>query len=388
MFKATKLIALTSVFTALLFGSTFLEQQPAFAEKAQTNTSAVSKEPTKTKKAKKAKKKKINDKFQESAPVTAPPPPPPPPVEPPKPKPISITMSFAGDCTLGEFKGMGYADTVCEYYDKYGPDWFFANVKNIFAADDITYVNLEGPLTNHVQTVEKQFPIKGDVRNVNALVSGSVEVCNLANNHTWDCGQAGIEETEQVLKQQGIYYSGGTSNVTFVERKGVKIAFFGFDGWYFDDYVLGQIKDSIAAAKAQGAELIIAQFHWGTEREYTHEYTQEVLAHHTIDCGADIVIGGHPHVLQDVEIYKGKLIAYSMGNFSFGANVNPYDKDSVILQQTFTKTDAGFVYGPTKFIPCRISSRPDWNDYKPTPYTEPVDIARVFDKLKVNTPIK
>ncbi len=298
-------------------------------------------------------------------------------------KPVTLTISFAGDCTLGDFSGMGYAAPVAAYYDKYGPDWFFANVKHIFSQDDFTYVNLEGPLTNIPQQVVKQFPIKGDVRNVNSLVSGNIEVCNLANNHTLDCGQGGLNETEQVLKAHGIAYCGGNSNTVILEKKGIKVAFLGLHGWYSDSGTQYEVRTAIQNAKAAGAQLVIAQFHWGIEREYYHEYDQEVLAHLAIDCGADIVIGAHPHVLQDTEYYKGKLICYSMGNFSFGANTNPADKDSVILQQTFVQTPNGFEYGKTNFIPCRISSVNYLNDYKPTPYTESWDIARVKQKLRI-----
>lgn len=163
----------------------------------------------------------------------------------------------------------------------------------------------------------------------------------------------------------------------------MKLAFLGFHGWDQEYYTRELIKDEIAKAKAAGAELIIAQFHWGEEREYVHNWTQEVLAHLAVDSGADIVVGGHAHVLQDTEYYKGKLICYSMGNFSFGANLNPWDKDSVIIQQTFVKKENGFEYGTTKFIPCRISSIPDYNDFKPTPYIEKVDMDRVFAKLRV-----
>lgn len=304
----------------------------------------------------------------------------------PKPAPLSLTLSFAGDCTLGEFLNMGYGGTFAEYYDMYGSAWAFGNVKDIFAADDVTYVNLEGPLTNYPQKEdeEKQFPIKGDIRNVNCLVDGSIEVCNLANNHMLDCGYKGMQETEQVLAEAGIAYCGGTSSVTYQERKGVKIAFIGLDGWNTYDYTLNAVSEALAEAKSQEARLLIVQFHWGIEREYTHNATQEALAHYAIDAGADIVVGAHPHVLQDTEIYNGKLICYSMGNFSFGANVNPKDKDSVIIQQTFIDGPNGFTYGPTKYIPCRISSVATYNDFRPTPYTEQEDKERVLTKLNQN----
>ena len=302
----------------------------------------------------------------------------------PAPQPRTITISLAGDCTLGEFKGQDEGLLVRDYYDMKGPDWFFANVKPVFAQDDFTFVNLEGPLTNLPQVAVKQFPIKGDVRNVNALTAGSVEVCNLCNNHIQDCGDAGMVETEEVLAANGIAYCGGTLNGVLLEKKGIKTAFLGYDGWATGAFIEDMIAEDIAAMRAQGAKLVVCEFHWGEERAYRHNPIQQALAHHAIDCGADIVVGAHSHVLQDTEIYQGKLICYSLGNFSFGANSDPVDKDTVIVQQTFVETPTGMAYGETKFLPCRISSVDYENNYQPTPFSAPEDIARVLEKLQVD----
>ena len=97
-----------------------------------------------------------------------------------------------------------------------------------------------------------------------------------------------------------------------------------------------QVKQTIAAAKQQGAKLVIVAFHWGTEKATEPDETQKSLAHTAIDCGADLVVGHHPHVLQAIEYYKGKYIAYSLGNFCFGGNSAPSDMDTMIFQQTFT----------------------------------------------------
>jgi poly-gamma-glutamate synthesis protein (capsule biosynthesis protein) len=107
------------------------------------------------------------------------------------------------------------------------------------------------------------------------------------------------------------------------------------------------------------------------------------MGHLAIDSGADIVFGHHPHVLQPLEFYNGGLIMYSMGNFSFGGNRNPSDKDTVVVQQEFIRTADGSVcLGETILIPCRISSVTNRNDYQPTPY-DPADpgYLRVLSKL-------
>ena len=143
-----------------------------------------------------------------------------------------------------------------------------------------------------------------------------------------------------------------------------------------------QVKENIAALKEAGAELIIVNFHWGIELEYVPNETQKKLAHLAIDEGADLVIGHHPHVLQGIEKYKGKYIAYSLGNFCFGGNSNPQDKDTIIFQQTFTIEDGKLKEDDNiNIIPCSVSSKSNINDYCPTPL-EGDEKQRVLDKIE------
>ncbi|MGN1162085.1 MAG: CapA family protein, partial [Candidatus Fimenecus sp.] len=98
--------------------------------------------------------------------------------------------------------------------------------------------------------------------------------------------------------------------------------------------------------------------------------------------GADLVIGHHPHVLQGVESYKGKMIAYSLGNFCFGGNQNPRDKDTMIFRQTFTVTGSGVASDENyEIIPCSISSTSGRNNYQPTP-AEGSEKQRIIDKIQ------
>ena len=93
--------------------------------------------------------------------------------------------------------------------------------------------------------------------------------------------------------------------------------------------------------KKAGAQVIIVNFHWGIEKQYTPDENQKALAHLAVDEGADLVIGHHPHVLEGIEEYNGKYICYSLGNFCFGGNSTPSDTDSMIVQQTFTFNKKG-----------------------------------------------
>lgn len=106
------------------------------------------------------------------------------------------------------------------------------------------------------------------------------------------------------------------------------------------------------------------------------------LAHSAIDHGADLVLGHHPHVLQGIEVYNGKNIVYSLGNFCFGGNSNPSDKDTMIFQQTFTVQNGELVEdNVTNVIPCSLSSESGRNTYQPTPL-EGEEKDRVMAKIE------
>ena len=292
-----------------------------------------------------------------------------------------VTISFAGDCTLGGFLGQSPEASFDQVYTANGGAFFLSNVKEVFEKDDLTVVNLEGPFTNITPTNDKTFPIGCSPEHVDVLTNGSVELVNLANNHIWDCEQQGIYDTINTLKENNIGYFGeGYKHIE--EVNGLKIGFLGYRGFYIDNNVLNGITSDITSLRNDGANVVVVFFHYGEERQYYNNKEQERVSKHTIDSGADIVIGGHPHVIQGVEIYNGRTICYSMGNFSFGANKNPSDKDTFIYQQTFRLNDDGTVsYSNHTIIPCRISSRTDWNDYRPTLLTGS-DSERVINRLK------
>ena len=293
-----------------------------------------------------------------------------------------ITISFAGDCTLGTYKGQSGNTTFDKIYNENGPEYFFANVKDIFENDDLTLINLEGPLTDRTQTANKEFPIRGEKEYVEILVNGSVEVANLSNNHTYDCGQAGFDETKEVLTTNNIGFI-GEGNIFTTEINGVKIGMLGYKIFNINSSLKETIKNDIEKLKHDDIGIICVMTHGGTpERIYESNTDQENISRYIIDCGADIVVGGHPHVLQGIEIYNNKFICYSLGNFSFGANKNPSDKDTFIYQQKFiVKEDGQVDYGESKIIPCKISSRDDINNYQPTPVLDADEALRILDKI-------
>lgn len=284
-----------------------------------------------------------------------------------KQKTVTITVSSIGDCTLGTDQNFNPATSLNAYYDMYGADYFFKNVRSILEKDDLSIVNMEGTLTESTTRAEKKFAFKGAPEYASILSGSSVEAANLANNHSRDYGASSYDDTIAHLEEAGIT-TFGYENVALVEIKGVKVGLTGIYELAEHLEKKQQVKENIAALKEAGAQLIIVNFHWGIEREYTPNSIQKELAHLAIDEGADLVIGHHPHVLQGIEKYKNKYIAYSLGNFCFGGNSNPGDKDTMIFQQTFTITKDGVEENDDiNIIPCSLSSVSTKNDYCPTP---------------------
>lgn len=282
---------------------------------------------------------------------------------------ISVTISVVGDCTLGTDENFNYARSLNAYYEKYGASYFLKNVKSIFEADDLTIANLEGTFTDSTSRVDKTFAFKGPKEYVNILTEGSVEAVTIANNHSKDYGAKSFTDTKETLDSAGVVHF-GYDETSVVQVKGIKIGLIGI--YELPDH-LGrkqQVKDNIAKVKAEGADVVIVIFHWGIERDAAPNSNQTTLARFAIDEGADLVCGHHPHVLQGIETYKGKNIVYSLGNFCFGGNSNPSDKDTMIFQQTFTMTKEGIkADNVTNIIPCSLSSVSNLNDYCPTPAT-------------------
>lgn len=290
---------------------------------------------------------------------------------------IEITISAAGDCTLGVDSRLNnrFNDT----YKKNGAGYFFKKVKSVFSKDDLTIVNFEGTLTTSTARANKTFTFKGPASYTSILKKGSVEVVNLANNHTMDFGKKGFSDTKSALKKAQISYCGG-STIAYKKVKGVKVAFIGFN--LVNNYVTEkQIKDTIQNAKKKKATIIITSFHWGIEKEYYPNGKQKSYGHCAIRAGADLVLGHHPHRLQGIEKYKGRYIVYSLGNFSFGGHSKPDDMDTMIFQQTFyVKNGKLQKKNDVKVIPCSISSVTSTNNFQPRVLTGD-NKKRVMNKI-------
>lgn len=289
---------------------------------------------------------------------------------------VKIKISAAGDCTLGV--DSRYNSVFNEYYRVHGPAYFLQKAKKVFSKDDITIVNLEGTFTDAGNRADKTFTFKGPASYVEILKKGSVEVVNTANNHTFDYGRQGYSDTVKTLKKKKVK-SCRNNVIAYQTVKGVKTAFLGFN--QLDGVAEKTVRKTIQKAKKQNAQIIIVSFHWGIEGSYYPNSTQKSLARTAIKSGASLVLGHHPHILQGIERYQGRYIVYSLGNFCFGGNTNPGDKDTMIFQQTFSVKNGTVEKNRNiKVIPCSISSKSYTNDFQPR-ILSGSEKARVIKKM-------
>lgn len=297
----------------------------------------------------------------------------------------TFTISLVGDCSIGKLQIHGYDGTFDQYYDAYGPEYFFQNVTSVFDHDDLTVANFEGDLTNSNARVEKTFNIKGRPEFVSVLSKSGIDALSFGNNHRMDYGTQGLVDTVAAFNAINMPYAYDSYTCILDTDKGVKVgivssSMIGGPGYGGS----GHIQQGIAALRAAGADIVLACIHWGKEGIHYANADQISLGHQAIDWGADLVVGTHPHVLQGIERYKDKYIIYSLGNFCFGGNKNPAVKDTMIAQISFPLARSGNskAAGPAsaietvgdmtlkegqscRIIPARLSSSPVRNDYSP-----------------------
>jgi poly-gamma-glutamate synthesis protein (capsule biosynthesis protein) len=277
-----------------------------------------------------------------------------------------VTVSSVGDCTIGYDSDLGYTGSFPYVFEKNNKDYayFFKNTAEIFRNDDITAANLETTFTDATVKAQKTYNFKAPADQTQILKEGGIDAVNISNNHIYDYLDEGYEDTKAALSDAGIGFFGEGSRY-IKEVDGVKFGFLGYSAFYSGESFMNKLKADIASLKAEGC-IVIVNFHWGIEKAYTPNETQKNVAHYAIDNGADMVIGHHPHVVQSIETYKNKIICYSLGNFCFGGNKNPSDKDTFIAQAVFETEDSVLKSIGFRVIPASISSKDSYNDYCPT----------------------
>lgn len=221
----------------------------------------------------------------------------------------------------------------------------FLKTHEFLKTADLTIINLESPLTSNCPVINTGMVFCGNQRFIEGLLLAGVDIASLSNNHAGNYGKEGVDETVLVLKQNAIEPVGIDSGV-YKEVNGVRFAFLGYNGVSpFLDYIntidKEKVKKDIKTAK-QNADVIIVLYHWGAEYSPFPILASGIapddptdIAHFTIDNGADLVVGNHPHWVQGYEEYKGKMIFYALGNFIFDQMWSYETQIGVVLKTTF-----------------------------------------------------
>lgn len=291
-----------------------------------------------------------------------------------------VALSFAGDVLLD-----GHVDTLI---DKKGEAFILSDVKPILKSSDISMINLENPVSNGgIKEEDKMFTFRANPKHMASLINGGIDIVSIANNHVMDFGVSGLLDTVKYLDKSRILHVGAGANTTeaykpvYITKEGINIAFIASSRvipkvtWnagvnkpgVSTTYDSRKLKEEIARAKLK-ADIVVVYVHWGEEIKQLPVQHQRRLAKEYIDSGADIVIGSHPHVLQGFEFYKGKIIAYSMGNFVF----TDIKKDTMILNIIIEKKKISEI----KVIPCEIKQ------YRPMLLKDPKRVKYVLNKLQ------
>jgi poly-gamma-glutamate capsule biosynthesis protein CapA/YwtB (metallophosphatase superfamily) len=266
----------------------------------------------------------------------------------------AITIAAVGDLMLG-----GRTEP---FLKEFGPAYPFTEVMSTLGKADVVVGNLESPISLRGKAVEnKKFTLRAGPIAAHALRQAGIRVVTLANNHSMDFGPLSLEDTLAALDEDGILFTGAGMNLddarspALLKIKGKTLAFLSYSLTFPLEFFASENRPGTAPGYSDFvktdiekirplADLVIVSFHWGAELMTAAKDYQVELGHHAIDWGADLVLGHHPHVLQELEIYKGRLIAYSLGNFVFGSESNRTNTSMILLltfrSNTLTKVEA------------------------------------------------
>lgn len=256
-----------------------------------------------------------------------------------------VQVLFVGDIMLDR----NVARTILSE----GPSVLFAGTSALLADADLRVGNLEGTITGASSLAQKDHSILrftfNPVQTDAVLNPLHFDALSLANNHSLDFGQDGYAETYRRLEKNGIAAFGHPYNVpgkisTTLLVKNKTICLVGFHSLY--EANTANVTDEIQRLRPNCWRVVVFA-HWGEEYQEHSDVAQQAAAHAFIDAGADLVVGAHPHVVQEHEVYKGKAIFYSLGNFMFDQNFSWATTHGLAVRADFYEDKTGFILTPT-----------------------------------------
>ena len=256
-----------------------------------------------------------------------------------------VTLAFGGDIMLDR----GVKNSVRKNFNNdYSKLFEKPDLVNLLKKVDIIFANLEGAASDKGADLKNLYSFRMDPTVVPALKNAGMSILSVANNHIGDFGRIAFIDTLGLLKENEILYTGGgldkaeAETPAIIEKYGIKIGFLGFSDKGPDYMIADKEKagillandpnfDEIIKNASEQVDYLVVSFHFGEEYQTKHNERQKYLAHKAVDNGAKIIIGHHPHVIQDTEIYKNSFIIYSLGNFIFDQTFSAETMEGMLL---------------------------------------------------------
>jgi poly-gamma-glutamate synthesis protein (capsule biosynthesis protein) len=258
-----------------------------------------------------------------------------------KPEKTSTDILFVGDIMLDR--------AVRTIIRENGIDFLFNNATSTFKTVDKVVGNLEGVFSLNKSIAGSNYPLRFTFNPLLAIDLSrlGIDIVSQANNHALDFGWDGLAQSTSTLQEAGINFFGDPTNnnptpYTFVSNHN-QITLIGYHEFSYKN--TDKVIEEIKKAKTEGSFVIVVP-HWGVEYQFMPSTFQKTMAHTFVDAGADAVIGGHPHVIEPVEVYKGKVIFYSLGNFIFDQWFEPDVMQALSVKMKLNKNQVRYTIIP------------------------------------------
>lgn len=258
---------------------------------------------------------------------------------------LSASIVFTGDVMLDR-----YIRTVAR---KIGYTSLLEDRRNIFKESDGVVINLEGPITDAPSRSEESiigsrdnYYFTFEPKSIDFLLENTINIIHIGNNHIDNFGLEGIGQTQDYLEQHSLEYFGAVSTLPekIVLQKTLQGIQFSFVSYNQFSSISGDQIVLVIEKQKEVSDFVVVYTHWGQEYETISDQKQKDLARAFIDAGADVIIGSHPHVIQEKEVYKGKTIYYSLGNFIFDQYFDTSVRKGLVVRATFDTKESLIVF--------------------------------------------
>ena len=289
----------------------------------------------------------------------------------------TVSFSFLGDCILASNAGDIRKDRFDAYAEEMQPSYFFEKAVPYLEQSDFVAANCEFVMSdkNLARTSKNgtAFWFKAPVSRTEILKNAGIDIVTLANNHTWDYGQHGYNDTTAALDAAGISW-GDLDNPVYVEKDDIIFGIICTN--LFNENYTPMVTPVIEEVK-QNSDIQILLFHGGEEKSHVPEEWLVKICRQFADAGVDLIVGSHPHVLRPMEEYNGVDIIYSLGNFCYGGNRLPENRTVILTEEFRFDKNGNYIDSSETFTPFYVYGG-SHNNWQPVPVSEPTEISKTL----------